>query len=237
MSIIVADSLSRTLDVVCEAMFMGRSLGRPERVQVATWIAGRNGLPDAYAQTFALFEAERREGIRLFTGERVTSSAGHIAAREACRVLRWLDVPAAANALKQVSQRLAQRVGPLEPPSPAPEAKRANWLWPYRGGVYCCGKCTVGLWRDMPSGNYDFLEQRLTRGLAWLRDCRKGDGTWRVFPFWYTNLALVDIDHAAAVAELKYAAPRCQRALAFKGRQDVWSARRAELARRILARI
>ena len=46
--------------------------------------------------------------------------------------------------------------------------------------------------------------------MALLKKCRKGESQWRVFPFWYTLLALVEMDLPAAVAEMRYVAPRCE---------------------------
>ena len=82
-------SLSKTVDAVNAASFNGRTLSVSERTEVARWIAGRQGLPGAYADTFAGFPAERSNGIVLFTGERITSaSARHILGEESSRVLR-----------------------------------------------------------------------------------------------------------------------------------------------------
>ena len=79
-------------------------------------------------------------------------------------------------------------------------------------GLFCCGKCTVGLWRNLLAGGLDRHEERLSRGAAHLRSMRTGEHEWRRFPFWYTVLALSEMDHAEAKAELRYAAPALERA-------------------------
>jgi hypothetical protein len=66
-------SLSQTVDAINAAYFDGRALAAAERGQAARWIAGRQGLPGAYGDTFAGFPSERARGIVLFTGERITS--------------------------------------------------------------------------------------------------------------------------------------------------------------------
>ena len=58
-------SLSETVDAINEAFFDGRKLSAAERGEAAGWIAGRQGLPGAYADTFAGFPSERAKGIRL----------------------------------------------------------------------------------------------------------------------------------------------------------------------------
>jgi len=86
-------SLSDTIDAVNEAIASGQKISASARKAVARWIASRQGLQGAYANTFAGFESEQQRGIRLFTGERVNSaSARHILGEEACRALRQLDV-------------------------------------------------------------------------------------------------------------------------------------------------
>jgi hypothetical protein len=89
---LVAGTLSQTIDNVHHAFFEGRALSRRQREEAGRWIAARQGLPHAYASTFALSAAERKAGIQVFTGERMTSaSARHIAGEEACVALLELD--------------------------------------------------------------------------------------------------------------------------------------------------
>ena len=86
-------SLSQTVDAIHAAHFDGCTLTATECGEAARWIAAREGLPGAYAGTFAGFDSERSRGIVLFTGERITSaSARHILGEEASRALRKLQV-------------------------------------------------------------------------------------------------------------------------------------------------
>src|SRR5262245_71636 len=170
-------SLSATIDAVNEAFFFGETIPRAERREIASWIAARQAMPGAYGQLFAGFEVERTKGIRVFTGERITSaSARHILGEEACRALLLLDSREAEvkGALQRATDWMINRVE-----SAAQDAPR-NTL-----GAYCCGKCTVGLWRNILAGGLDRQEQRLTLGMSKLRAARDGTGEWRAFPFWY----------------------------------------------------
>jgi len=63
---------------------------------------------------------------------------------------------------------------------------------------------------------------------------RDGENQWRRFPFWYTVLALSEIDAAEARAELKYAAPALERAARRALPSAVYARRRHELAARTL---
>jgi hypothetical protein len=223
-------SLSRTLDAVNELAFDERKASATERKRVAQWIATRQGLPGAYADTFAGFPSERKSGIVVFTGERITSaSARHILGEEAARVLRALG-ERGARIQRALERADAGLMGCLT--RAALDPRNTN------PGKYCCGKCSVGLWRNLLAGGLDRQEERLRKGVGQLlRQQRAGEGKWRIFPFWYTILALLEMDLPEARAELKYAAPVLERAASRARPASVHGARRHELARRALAAI
>jgi len=237
MSLLVTRSLGETLNNVHDACFFSRRTTAAQRKEAAEWIASRHGQAGAYANTFALLPAERRDGIRLFTGERVTSAAArHIAGQEACRALRLLEVkaPKVRQALDIAAGSLHQCVGPLDR-----KADPERWSAPFQGGVYCCGQCSAALWRHILAGGWDHPEQRLSRGLKYLRNCRKGDGAWRIFPYWYTMLALSEMPLPEAAAEIEYGRAKLERAAALNPRDTESSTRhrRTEVARRALNRL
>jgi hypothetical protein len=219
-------SLSRTVDAINAAHVDGRTLSATERGDVARWIAARQGLPGAYAGTFAGFPSERAKGIVLFTGERVASaSARHILGEEASRALRLLRVRdrTITHALDAADQGVMQCLARA-----AEDPRKQN------PGLYCCGKCSVGVWRNLLSGGLDRREERLQRGALHLRSVRDGEQGWRKFPFWYTVLALSEMDSGDAKAELKYAAPALESAAARASSSSVYTQRRQALATRAL---
>jgi hypothetical protein len=222
-------SLSQTVDAINAAQFDGRVLQATERKQAARWIAARQGLPGAYGGTFAAFPSERSTGVVLFTGERLTSaSARHVLGEEASRALRLLrvrdrTVTGALDAADAGLMRCLARAA-ADPRSPNP-------------GLFCCGKCSVGLWRNLLSGGLDRREERLRRGAVHLRSVRDGEHGWRKFPFWYTVLALSEMDVDEARRELKYAAPALERAASRPMASAVYARRRQELAARTLNRL
>lgn len=226
--LISPSSLSQTVDAINAAAFERAVPPVNERRAAARWIVARQGLPGAYADTFAGFASEREKGIVVFTGERITSaSARHILGEETCRVLRLLDVRdhRVERALDRADaglMRCLERAA-LDPRHSNP-------------GLYCCGKCSVGLWRNLLAGGLDRQTERLQRGVGHLRSMRDGEGQWRRFPFWYTVLALAEMDVPEASKELKYAAA----SLAFAAKRAPGAAtsarRRHELAKRALGR-
>jgi hypothetical protein len=63
---------------------------------------------------------------------------------------------------------------------------------------------------------------------------RDTEHQWRRFPFWYTVLALGEMDNAEAKSELKYVAPALERAASRAVPAGVYARRRHELAVRTL---
>jgi hypothetical protein len=222
-------SLSATVDAVSEAVFLGRTIPVKERREAARWIASRQGLPGAYGQLFAGFASELDSGIRVFTGERITcASARHILGEESCRAILLLDShdSTAAAALTRATKWLTNRVGQAARDSP-----RNNL------GTYCCGKCTVGLWRNILAGGLDRCDVRLGLGLSTLRSRRDGKGEWRTFPFWYTTLALTEMNRPEARRELQYAVERIKVEAKRSPGSVSYARRRNAVAQRALDRL
>ncbi len=219
MDIVNYDSLAATLDTVNEAFFYAWSLTKHQREQAAKWIASRQGKPGSYASMFAPTDNDFKEGVRLFTGERVQSRAatGHILGEEACRALILLDVSSvnARDSLNRASLGMMSRLGP-------------------ESGTYCCGKCTAALWRHLAVGGLDNSERRLTAGLRVLKSHRDGSGRWSIFPFYYTLLVLSEIDAPLAIEEMRYASNVCQRYLKRSSKNDRITQRRRILVERVL---
>jgi bacterioferritin-associated ferredoxin len=101
-------------------------------------------------------------------------------------------------------------------------------------GGYCCGKCSVAMWRTLLAGGFDNQQNRLANGLKSLKKYRDGKGRWGHYPFYYALLALSEMDSREAIAEMRYAAPVLQR---MRSGKDVFSLRRQKLAEKVLARV
>ncbi len=222
---IYTDSLSRTVDTVNEAFFFERPVSAGEREAVALWIAKRRGLPGAYAEMFAPTATEQKQGIRLFTGERVGPSAGlrHISGEEASRALILLKPRS-----KEVKAALACATEGMLAALQRAEANRREF--------FCCGTCDPSLWRHISAGGLRGAEAWLTRGMTVLKAHRDGTGKWRRFPFFFTLLALTEIDLPAARRERQYAAPVCERYLARMKASNQFMVRKRMVAERILAK-
>ena len=226
MKILHPSSLAVTLDVLNEVFFMGHSLSNAERTGVARWIAARQGLEGAYRGMIAPTSLDLKRGIRLFTGEKVVSGAaiGHILGEEASRALILLDgsLPVAREALKKSNRGMMRALMSCE----TPKSVR---------GFYCCGACTAALWRHLAVGGLKQSKRRLNAGLKVLKRYRDGNGKWRRFPFYYTLLALSEIDDKRAIDEMRYVAPVCERLLGRYKANNKLAVRRRMLLQRILA--
>jgi hypothetical protein len=124
------------------------------------------------------------------------------------------------EALRRATQNITPYLDPLAGP---------------RAGFYCCGKCTVAYWRHLAVGGLDHAERRLATGITHLKACRQDNGRWGLYPFWYTLLALSEIDMPSARRELRHATPVCERILKRKPQPELFARRRRQLAERVLA--
>lgn len=219
-------SLFRTIDQINEAAFYNRLIAAADRESIATWIAGRQGQPGAYAAMFAPTPTEMKEGARLFTGEAIKPSASlrHVAGEEACRALILLKPRSAAarSSLERASNGMLSR---LIDRDPGPK------------GMFCCGTCDPALWRHFAVGGLRGAEHWIESGLKALKAHRNGTGRWRRFPFYYTLLALTELDLPEATREIEYVAPVCERLLGRTRPSSRILERRIELMKRALNRI
>lgn len=201
------DSLGDTIDAINAALFEHAALSQEICHEAATWIADRQGLPGSYAGMFAPTGYDYAFGTLTFTGEPVRSGAamGHLLSEESCRALFRLGnhAPSAAHqALERARQAIFKRIEQSEAPG--------KWA---SVGVYCCGTCSVALWRHLLSSPEPADLPRLENGLAELRRHRDGEGRWKRFPFYYTLLALSEMGLPGVRDEIEYAGNIIERAL------------------------
>lgn len=227
MATVNTESLAEAIDAVNDAFFHRRFLTQPIRKELVGWIAQRRGRPGAYAGMFAPTDEDLCNGIRVYTGELVRSGAaiGHILGEEACRALILLDVGDSRikEALDRASSGMLRRLRQTE------DMNKVH-------GMYCCGICSVAYWRNVMVGGLDGDEERLAAGMVALRARRSNDGRWRRFPFYYTLLALSEMDLELALDEMRYAAPLLERFVKRRGADSRFSERRHIICERILAK-
>jgi bacterioferritin-associated ferredoxin len=218
MKLLNTKSLAATVDSVNESLFFGKAIPAAEKLKVAKWLVSRQGVKHSYAGLPAPTDMDLN-GIKLFTGEAISTRAGtcHILGEEALRILLLFNVKDAS--IKQAIERAnASMVARINKPD---------------AGGYCCGKCSVAMWRTLIAGGLDNQEARLANGLVSLGKYRDGKGRWGHYPFYYTLLALSEMDSRQAIAEMRYAAPVLER---MRRAEDIYSLRRQRLAKLVLAK-
>jgi hypothetical protein len=225
MQILNKTSLAKTIDNVNEAFFYDKEIPRKEAVNVIRWICSQEDTPYSYAGSFGVTASDMKGKVYTFTGEPLTSPASmrHIMAEEASRVLIQLSKLTGKKvaALKSANEKLLKNI------------KYAESLGK-RAGTYCCGPCTVGLWRHLTVGGFGSYSKNLPKGVEVLKKFRDGKGAWGRFPFYYTLLTLSEIDHPAARNELSYAKPAIEKKLRRVNKNSKFSQRRHDLLLKIL---
>jgi hypothetical protein len=223
MKLISPNSLSLTLDAVNDALFQNQPIPKSDKVQVAKWIASRQGMSGSYANMFAPTKKDYQNGIVLFTGEKIRTRVGlsHVLGQESCRALLLLNVKSAdiKSALKKASAGFMEML---------------KQYLAVNDGTYCCAPCSCALWRHLSVGGLKNGERILTNGIKTLKSLRDGKGRWKRFSFYYTLLVLNETELAAARKEMQYAAPACERLLKRQTKKDRIIQRRRILAERTL---
>ncbi len=224
MSLLNRSSLYKTVDNVNEALFYGKKISKKEAKELISWISGTLDTKNSYNHSFGLTEYDMKHPVYTFTGERLLcASMRHIMAEEASRVMIKLSEITGSKipALEKATERFTKM------------------LYDYRSygkpeGTFCCGPCTIGLWRHLNAGGLKEHQQSMPDGLLALHSSRDESGKWGRYPFYYTLLALSEINDEAAVKEINYAMPACERALKRLNKNNKFSKRKRDLLLRIM---
>ncbi len=225
MKIVDTDSLFRTLDNLNQMFLFKENISGSERAKAAHWITGRQGLIGAYAGMFAPTDSDFK-GIRLFTGDYLNSKAsiGHILGEESIRALYLLKVndSKTIDALSKATSGINTIL------------KRNYKAGNYAEGTFCCGKCTVALWRNLSAEGVRKNKKYFESGFRYLKSMRDEKGRYKRFPFFYTMLALSDIDLPQSKEEIRYASEVLRRFARRKVNNDLYENRKIEISKRAL---
>ena len=225
MSLIKTSSLAATVHAFDEAMWTGQSVSKTEKIAVAMWIANRCGLEGSYEGMPAPTRKDFAGVVRLFTGEKVSSRVGvsHILGQESCRILILLGVnlPRVKASLRMANEGISARV-----------YSTANTH--LKHGMYCCAVCSCAMWRHLAAGGLKQQPLLLNRAVKTLRSRRDGKGRWRGFGFYYTLLALSEINTDQAGKEIVYSRGACERSLVRLSGRDTIAKRRKLLLEKLL---
>ena len=229
--------LAATVARIEDARLFGGKISKADAAAASQWIVGRywQDIPEAIRnaakpnprwaaipKSFNLTDAERRQKPRTFTGEALANAALRaVHSREAARALFILG-----EVLGKTAPEALDLCGSVR--------DNANLLEDHARALYCCGPCTASVLRLAGIGAPVANEAALAHLLAALPKHRDGRGEWRRFPLFYTLLALLELDHPLARAELRYARPACAKKRKGLEPKDTIATRRIAVLDRVL---
>lgn len=220
------ENLAETVDNINDALFWDRKISEKDRSLLSKWLSDRQGLPGSYRGLFAPFPSDFRTGFRLFTGEWVKTGAGtaHVLGEEVSQILHKLNPreKSVQNLLSKANQNMVELL---------------EQSLPEDAGVFCCGTCSVAMWRNLAAGGLNNTEARIIKGITELKHFRTTDGKYRRFPYYYTLLALSEIDLPLVKEEIVYLAPKMESYLKRSIKTDKYVERKREIMFRLLRRI
>jgi len=188
-SLLIQESLQETVYRQEETRLGFRKNSAEETQTALNWILGRQGLKYSYRGLFAPTENDMTEGLQTLTGERFSGRPAlsrHILGEEALRtVVLWnrSSDPAAVKALRGYEKIVNLSVD----------------------GTFCCYNCTIAFLRTLTVAKVGNWPETLDKGIDKIRKTRISNGRWHGFPFFYTLLALSEMDVPSAKDELQHA--------------------------------
>ncbi len=238
MSFVDSGSLASTADRVNHAHLFGEKITKRDAKEATTWIVSRywqniperirnSAKPDprwaAVPKSFNLTDADRRRKPKTFTGEPLANAALRMVHnREAARALFVLGGVLGKTAPEALSLCASVR-------------DTADQLEQQRAPLFCCGPCTASVWRLASVEASVASDAALDHLLSALPKHRDQRGGWRRFPYFYTVLALSELDHPKAIAELRYVLPDAMHKRKALKPSDEIAARRIAILDRVLA--
>jgi hypothetical protein len=199
MALLNRTSLMLTLDYVNEALLYGKEISLADQQAITRWITTRQGNSPSYRGLYSPTNTDLDYGVSLFTGEDLSSSAS------------------ALHYLGQEAARLICLFAPQDPETRPAYERASQWMRDHptftQTGMQCCGRCTIAYWRHFWVGEFEHKQEALENGLKALQNDRDGKGKWKRFPYYYTLLALSEIDLEPARQELRYSLPVMERYL------------------------
>lgn len=193
--LLAPESLQETVYRLEEVRRGFRTSSDKEVQEALNWILGRQGLKGSYRKLFAPTEKDLSDGLQMLTGERFPGRGlltRHILGEEALRaVVLWnrKSHPIAMKALDGFEEMVNS----------------------HPSGFYCCYNCTSPFLRTLSTVKPKRWDEILDEGIGNIKKTRVSNGRWQGFPFYYTLLALSEMDVRSAKDELKYAGKTAQK--------------------------
>lgn len=185
-------SLYRTVVRAADFLFKGGSFSDGETEALTAHLLANTHRVKGFV--YYLTDAEREQGIRLISGEkpRTLLLANNAVELETLRLLALLapDLPAVQALFLEADRRLEKLCF---------------------ARVCTVGECagaSIAYLRYLTMRGVEAYREKIERGLAAVKQDRKGNGQWQHFPYRFTARWLMELPASLGVDEREYAAGR-----------------------------
>jgi hypothetical protein len=200
MNITDKGNLYKTITNAAMFLFNGGSYTPSENVILTRWILSHQNRYKGFI--FYPTQADRENGIRLFSGEKPKTKflADNAVELETLRILALIQ-PEALE-VQQVLQKANERLFRLCFANGCTQGE--------------CAHAFIAFMRYLTAYNVNGSSDKFGQTLKVLKRKRNGDGKWHDFPFFFTLLWLTDLPYSFAYDELSYSHDHCKRLLVKK---------------------
>jgi hypothetical protein len=192
--------LYKTITNAAMFLFNGGSYTPSENVILTRWILSHQNRYKGFI--FYPTQADRENGIRLFSGEKPKTNflADNAVELETLRILALIQPE--APEVQQVLQKAYERLFRLCFANGCTQGE--------------CAHASIAFMRYLTAYNVNGSSDKFGQTLEILKQKRSGDGKWHDFPFFFTLLWLTDLPYSFAYDELSYSHDHCKRLLVKK---------------------
>ena len=191
------DNLAQAVMILQESLLFEQPLPEPQKAQVLQTIRSSFKQDNPYLG-FVYKSFDRKKGLQMIGGEKLHTKTGafNVLGLESARLLQLFeDQEARENILPEIEKRL----------------KAACFAADCTQGE--CAHATAALWRYQAAGGLPQNKQNLSSQLRKLQKQRETFGSWKGYPFYYTLLALLELNTPLAESEIKAVSESCVRRL------------------------
>lgn len=200
MNITDEGNLYKTITNAAMFLFNGSSYTPSENMLLTRWILAHQNRYKGFI--FYPTQADRENGIRLFSGEKPKTKflANNLVELETLRTLALIqpEAPEVQQVLQKANKRLF----------------RVCFANGCTQGE--CAHASLAFMRYLTVYNVNGSTNKFGQTLEVLKQKRSDEGKWHGFPFFFTLLWLTELPYSFAYDELSYAHDHCKRLLVKK---------------------
>lgn len=222
-NLICDTSLGQTLAAADDYLTSGCQWNPRVTSELVDWVIGRQIRSGSHRGMFELLDLDTPSEARTVLGERLYTRLGirNTVSQEASRVL-WIIGSERADVrdtIQLATDRMSRTCYAL-----------------HHCVIGECAHASIGHLRFLASVRKEASAPWIQRHLSVIRSLRDGSGRWNKVPFYYTLRCLVELEHEAANAELRYSVQACLRVARRIQPDERYGQRQARLIESVLNR-